>query len=138
MKNLLLGRSANEYINDATSTQKCSKLLDLQQYTAKGQPVTLEMTVTALCGAFIDINGGHGEDMYSLFNSLLSTYGEGTCHDYAARTPPCRLKWVLFSGTTRFADKGRDEENHSRPDQSNFPVQGASREAQDSSQSSLL
>ena len=81
--------SVNEFYSGTTRSHTVSKLLELQQYIAQGQVVTLDMAFTTICAAFIDVNGGHGEDMHSIFNGLLSNFGEGTaCAMVAQARPP--------------------------------------------------
>ena len=55
--------------------------------------MTLAMTFATLRCAFINIKGGRGEDMHSLFNGLLSTYGEGN------------TRAMIVQATTHLADR---------------------------------
>ncbi len=72
-KHLLRGslHTVCEYINEANRAHTASKLLVLQQFIAQGQKVTSAMAFEALLGLFIDINGGRGKDIHSIFHSGL-------------------------------------------------------------------
>ena len=72
MKNLLRSGGADEFANEGTRTHTIQRLLSLQQYGAQGQKVTTSEVWQAVRTAYVQVNGGEGENLSGMLQGFVT------------------------------------------------------------------
>ena len=70
LKNHVKGSVVILFFSEATRMYTVGKLMSLHE--SEGQFVTIASIFAVLRNAFLEVNGGHGEQMHAIFNGLLS------------------------------------------------------------------
>ena len=129
-RNHLRGCAVSSFFNEATRSYTIGKVMGLLE--SEGKYLTVATLFSCFLNCFHDVNGGHQEELHSMFGSLLSGMppsSEGPSRIMIAQAKPTPLgpKWprhnvVLRRGgaTTSLHRKGQ---NHRRSSQSNCAEQ---------------
>ena len=92
VKNHMSGSAVNSYFNEATRMYTMGKLMALIE--SEGQYATTSAVFAVLSNSFFEVNGGHNEEMHSIFGGLLSgvtSSTEGPARVMIAQAKPTPL-----------------------------------------------
>jgi hypothetical protein len=70
MKSLMRSGATDEFVNEGTRTNTIQKILELQKYSIQGQKITASDVWHAVKTAYVEVNGGEGENLSGMLQGL--------------------------------------------------------------------